>query len=68
MLYITYNVGKKRKCSDNYWCRINTLLAEMLSFYYYASFQNFRTPLNSEPGTPLVKITRYSQRFLNYIK
>ena len=56
---ITYTVESKRKCSYNSlliivpWKQGNTLLSEITSFYLYALFRKFRTPLDSEPVTPL---------------
>ena len=56
---ITYTVEKKRESSYNSllikvpWKHGNTLLLGISSFYLYALFRNFRTPLDSEPATPL---------------
>ena len=35
------------------WKHGNTLLSEISSFYAYVFFREFRTPLDSEPATPL---------------
>ena len=39
------------------WKHGNTLLSEISSFYAYALFRKFRTPLDSEPGTSLYILT-----------
>ena len=35
------------------WKHRDTLLSEISSFYAYPLFRKFRTPLDSEPATPL---------------
>ena len=44
---------EKGNCSDNSQCHGNTLLIEILSFYYHTISRKFSTPLHSEPGMPL---------------
>ena len=39
------------------WKHGNTLLSEISSFYAYALFRKFGTPLDSEPGTSLYILT-----------
>ena len=58
MVYYILHCWEKGKCSDNSQCYENTLLTEVLSFYYYAFFRKFRTSLHSEPGTPLFQILK----------
>ena len=51
--YILLTLLRKRKMLWKCYCHGNTLLTEIISFYYYAFFQKFCTPLHSESGTPL---------------